>query len=121
MADTVSTVIINDLKLKIKELTITDNIIWSSNTGRVTTGEIEGDIVAKKIKLNLTLAPMSDAEAVAYAAATDAAFFPITFRNPKTGKTDTKTFYVGTSTYPVYSYADGLPRYVGIAADFIEK
>ena len=121
MDDPVKTVIISGLELKVKELTITDNIIWSSNTGRVASGEMEGDIIARKIKLNLTLAPLDDKETVAFATAIEAPFFPITFRNPKSGKTETLTFYVGTPTYPVYSYADILPRYVGVAANFIEK
>jgi hypothetical protein len=117
----VKTVIISGLKLKVKDLTVTDNIIWSRNTGRVASGDMEGDIIAKKIKLNLTLAPLDDKEAVAFAAAIEPPFFPITFRNPKSGKTETLKFNVGTPTYPVYSYADGLPRYVGVAANFIEK
>ena len=121
MDDPVKTVIISGLKLKVKELTVTDNIIWSKNTGRVASGDMEGDIKAKKIKLNITLAPLDDKEAVAFAAAIEPPFFPITFRNPKSGKTETLTFYVGTPTYPVYSYVDGLPRYVGVAANFIEK
>ena len=121
MDEPIKTVIINGFELKVKELTITDNIIWSANTGRVATGEMEGDIIAKKIKLNLTLAPLSDANAVKFARAIEPPFFPITFRNPKTGQTDTLTFYVGTPTYPVYSYADSLPRYVGVAANFIQK
>ena len=37
MDDPVKTVIISGLKLKVKELTVTDNIIWSKNTGRVAT------------------------------------------------------------------------------------
>ena len=109
----VKTVIISGLELKAKDLTITDNIIWSR--------DMEGDIKAKKIKLNLTLAPLDDEEAAAFAAAIEPPFFPITFRNPKSGKTETRKFYVGTPTYPVYSYADILPRYVGVAANFIEK
>ena len=121
MDDPVKTVIISGLKLKVKELTVTDNIIWSKNTGRVASGDMEGDIIAKKIKLNIVLAPLDDKEAVAFAAAIEPPFFPITFRNPKSGKTETLKFNVGTPTYPVYSYADGLPRYVGVAANFIEK
>ena len=77
--------------------------------------------LTKKIKLNIVLAPLDDKEAVAFAAAIEPPFFPITFRNPKSGKTETRKFYVGTPTYPVYSYADILPRYVGVAANFIEK
>lgn len=121
MAESIKTVTVNGFELKVKALTITDNIIWSANTGRVASGEMEGDIIAKKIKLNLTLAPLNDEEATEFARAIEPPFFPITFRNPKTGQTDTRMFYVGTPTYPVYSYADNLPRYVDIADNFVEK
>lgn len=71
----VKTVIISGLELKAKDLTITDNIIWSRNTGRVASGDMEGDIKAKKIKLNLTLAPLDDEEAAAFAVAIEPPFF----------------------------------------------
>lgn len=71
----VKTVIISGLKLKVKDLTVTDNIIWSRNTGRVASGDMEGDIIAKKIKLNIVLAPLDDKEAVAFAAAIEPPFF----------------------------------------------
>lgn len=71
----VKTVIISGLELKAKDLTITDNIIWSRNTGRVASGDMEGDIKAKKIKLNLTLAPLDDEEAAAFAAANRTTIF----------------------------------------------
>lgn len=31
-----------------------------------------------------------------------------------------KTFYAGTPTYPVYSYAKGVKTYVGVAVDLRE-
>ena len=42
MDDPVKTVIISGLKLKVKDLTITDNLIWSRNTGRVASGDMAG-------------------------------------------------------------------------------
>ena len=116
-----TTLTVNGCKLKVQALTFDENIIWSANTGRVATGEMEGDIVARKFKLIVTLAPLTDEEAADFASAIRPAFFPITFRNPNTGLTDTKTFYVGTPKYPVYTYVDGQFRYVGAGADFIEK
>lgn len=115
------TLTVNGCELKVQALTIDENIIWSANTGRVTTGEMEGDIITRKFKLIVTLAPLNDKEAVDFASAIRPAFFPIKFRNPNTGLTDTKTFYVGKPQYPVYTYVDNLPRYVGVGVDFIEK
>ena len=107
MDDPVKTVIISGLKLKVKELTVTDNIIWSRNTGRVASGDMEGDIIAKKIKLNITLAPLDDKEAVAFAAAIEPPFFPITFRNPKSGKTETLKFQNQTYGYHTRNHGSG--------------
>lgn len=115
------TLTVNGYPLRVQALTIDENIIWSANTGRVTNGEMEGDIITRKFKLIVTLAPLDDKEAAAFASAIRPAFFPVEFRNPNTGLTDTKTFYIGTPKYPVYTYVDNLPRYVGVGVDFIEK
>lgn len=112
---------IGDLEIKAQKLDISREPIWSSSTGRTASGKMMGDIVAQKYKLTVTLPPMSDDEAASFDAAILPAFFEVTFKNPTTGKNTTKSMYAGTPKYPVYSYADGLPRYVGIAVDLVEQ
>lgn len=112
---------IGDLEIRAQKLDISREPIWSKNTGRVASGKMKGDIVAHKYKLTVTLPPMSDKEAASFDAAILTAFFNVTFRNPTTGKNVTKKMYAGSPKYPVYSYVDGLPRYVGVAVDLIEQ
>lgn len=106
---------------KVQKLDISKEAIWSKNTGRVSSGKMRGDIVARKYKLTITLAPMTDEEAASFDAAISSTFFDVTFRNPSTGQNVTKRMYAGTPKYPVYSYVSGLPRYVGVAVDLIEQ
>lgn len=107
------------LNLKVKSLTITPEKIWSKNTGRAADGGMLGDIVAIKTKLEVELCKMSDEEAAAFDAVISQAFFSATFRNPRTGKTETQTVYASSPPYPVYSYVDGYPRYVGVKVSLI--
>lgn len=106
---------------KVKSLTVSREPIWSKNTGRVANGEMKGDIVAQKMKLQVVFAPMSDAEAALLDAATTPAFFSVKFRNPGSGKVEEHTMYASSPSYPVYSYASGLPRYVGTAVNLVEQ
>lgn len=105
----------------VKSLTITREPIWSSNTGRCTNGEMRGDIIASKLKLQITFVPLSDEQAALLDAAITPAFFSVKFRNPGTGQTETHTMYASSPSYPVYSYVAGLPRYNGVAVNLIEK
>lgn len=112
---------IGDLEVRAQKLDISREPIWSKNTGRVASGTMKGDIVAQKFKLTVTLPPMSDSEAASFDAAVLPAFFNVTFRSPTTGKNVTKKMYAGSPKYPVYSYVDDLPRYVGVAVDLVEQ
>lgn len=106
---------------KIQGLTITPEVIWSKNTGRTTTAEMVGDIVAVKHKLKISWPPLDGGQVAAIDTAISAPFFDVYYKDPCTNKYVTKKFYAGTPTYPVYSYASGLPEYVGVTVNLIEK
>lgn len=106
------------------KLTITKNPVWSANAGRASNGDMVGDIICWKYKLQIEWPALSQADAAEIdAAVTDTVFFPVVFVDPasKSGATKTITGYVGTPTYPVYSYVEGYPRYTGVAMDIVEK
>lgn len=107
-------------------ITITKEKIWSKNAGRGTAGKMMGDIVAVKYKIQIKWPILSQEEtALVDGVLSDESkpFFDMKFKDPKskTGNYVTKTVYAGTPTYPVYSYVDGLPRYVGVAVDLVEQ
>lgn len=105
----------------VKSLTVTSEKIWSKNTGRSANGSMNGDIVAIKLKAAFGFAPLSDEQAKVLDKAISKAFFNAKFKNPRTGKIETHRMYSGSGSYPVYSYVNGLPRYVGVGVDLIEK
>ena len=102
-------------------LSISKEKIWSKNTGRGADGTMNGDVVARKFTLKIEWPILSDEQAAVVDQAIDPAFINVKFRNPNDGKITEKTMYAGTPTYPVYSYADGLPRYVGTGVTLIER
>lgn len=105
----------------VKSLSVSAEKIWSKNTGRVASGKMAGDLVAIKMKLSVEFAPLNDSQAAKVDDAISKAFFDVKFKNPRTGKEETHRMYAGSATYPVYSYVNGLPRYVGTKVDLIEQ
>lgn len=102
-------------------ITFSEEKIWSKNTGRTTDGTMVGDIVAIKTKMKLSFAVLSGEQIALLDAAVSPAFIEVYFKDPRINAYTTKTFYAGTPSYPVYSYAAGLPEYVGTAVDLIEQ
>ena len=105
----------------IKKLSITREPIWAKNTGRSANGTMVGDVVAYKTKLQITFVPLSDNQAAVLSAATRPAFFNVEFHDPEDNKKKTLRMYAGSLPFEVYSYVEGLPRYVGTAISLIEK
>ena len=107
--------------LKKEGLTISKEKIWSKKTGRGADASMLGDVVAIKYTLKCQWPPLTREEAAIIDAAITPAFFDVTFTDPGSNSRQTKRMYAGTPTYPVYSYADGVKTYQGVAVDLIEK
>jgi len=110
-------------RVKQGSLNVGKNKIWSENTGRVSNGDMTGDLVATKYKLEATLNAMGQAESAALDDIISEDFFYAKFINPASSSGGWKTIkvYGGDVTYPVYSYATGNLRYVGTGISLIEK
>lgn len=106
----------------IKSMSIEDEPIWSSKTGRTASGAMKGDIVAHKDKVSVTFAPMSSEMADKLKSAIHQAFFNLTYESVS-GKTRTAKFYASAPKYTVYSYAEKYKniKYVDVSVDFIEQ
>ncbi len=107
----------------LKGITVTKEKIWSKNAGRSSTGLFIGDIVAHKYKIQITWPPLTQAQTALIDEVISKASFEAKFIDPAstTGEFVTRIVYAGTPTYPVYSYANGLPRYVGVGVNLIER
>jgi hypothetical protein len=89
--------------------------IWSKNTGRTSSGKMTGDIVTTKLKLKIKYPVLTIEQKNLLNKAISDAFFTVEYQGAK------YKMYANSPTYPLYSMATGLPRYVGVAVDLIEQ
>lgn len=108
-----------DLPSPIK-MTVNDEIIWSSDTGRTLDGTMMGDIVAEKKNINIGWAWLTEEEARLIKNCLVAGFFPITFRDY--GVDVTIESYRGTISKEVGgSVGDGVFYYKSVTVDVIQR
>ena len=115
--------IINNIEMsepKSNGMSITRNKVWSSNTGRTASGNMVGDLICIKYKLEITWAVSDFADAALIDNAVSSAFFPVTFTDID-GSTVTRTFYAGDATYPRYSNFIRGVKYTNISVNLIEQ
>lgn len=96
--------------------------IWSANTGRSSTGQMVGTVVAVKSTISITWPPLTPAQAktIDDAVSSTAGFLPLTYTELD-GTTTTKTVYFGTPSYTQYSYANGIEYVTGVSVDAVEQ
>ena len=96
--------------------------IWSSNTGRSDSGKMNGDIVSIKTTLKIQWGILSAENIERIDQYLSQTYLKCTYLDPTlANKENTKEFYSGTPSYPVYSYAKGFPEYKGVGVDLIER
>lgn len=103
-------------------VTISREKIWSSATGRSSSGKMLGTIIARKTTLKIKWPPLTMAQAAVIEAAVSNGpdFFPVRFTDAG-GTTRTLTMYAGTPTYTQYSWAGGMQYVVDVEVDLIEQ
>lgn len=105
-----------------KSMDIKKEPIWSKNTSRTASGDMVGDIIAYKYNIDIVWPTLSASDVKKIEnSITQSAFFNVGFIDPATNILTTKSFYAGTPTYPVYSYANGLKTYSGMSVTFIQQ
>ena len=113
---------------KLGGVSVTDEPIWSSNTGRSSTGKMIGDIVAWKTTIEISWPPLTFAEmkAIRDAIRSGGEFFQIEYLDIASGSTvgtmpTTKTVYCANIPRLLYSTSDIYKRYTDITIQFIEQ
>ena len=109
---------------KLGGVSVTDEPIWSSNTGRSSTGKMIGDIIATKTTIEIAWPPLSFSEMskIRNAILSGGEFFSITYPDPGSGSaTDTKTVYCANRPRLLYSLSNKYPRYQDVTIQFIER
>lgn len=100
---------------------VTENKIWSKNTGRTASGLMVGDIVTRKYSLVLKWTDIweSDVKKLDTAINTKA-FFPVTFINQR-GERLTRTFYSDDPDYGKKVRKNGIMKYSSVNLTLTEK
>jgi hypothetical protein len=104
-------------------MTITSEKIWSSNTGRSSSGKMLGTIVAIKSKINIKWGVLTTEEVAVIEKVVSNRSKPfVTMKyTDMTGTTVTKTVYFGTPSYTWYSW-DAKNQFVtDVTVDGIEQ
>lgn len=108
---------------KLGGISVTDEPIWSSNTGRAADGTMVGDIVARKTTVEVGWGPLTFAQAkqIRDAIISGGEFFSITYPDPAVAANVTKTVYCGNIPRLLYSLSNTYPRYQDVTIQFIER
>lgn len=102
------------------EITIDDEIIWSSNTGRVASGEMVGDVIAEKKTLNIKWDVLKESELKVIATNLVSGFFPISFHD--NGQDYTIQSYRGTLSKEVIGrLGDGIYWYKSASVKLVQQ
>ena len=104
-------------------VTITDEPIWASNTGRGSDGKMIGDIVAWKttVQVEWPVLTFSQTQTIVNALRNAGAFFPITYNDFSSSTTETKTVYCGNIPRTIYSLTQAAQRHTGVTVTFVEQ
>lgn len=101
-------------------LSVSDELIWTSDTGRTLSGYMIGDVVAEKKTLSIKWGFLTETEVKRIKDCLIAGFFPITFRDD--GVDLTIEAYRGTlSKEQLGDIGDGNFWYRNVSADIIQR
>ncbi len=101
-------------------ISIGSEILWSSNTGRISSGKMIGDVIAQKETLNITWGILTSDQKNLIKNSLVAGFFPITVNVD--GIPYTIQAYRGTLTSePIGQLSDGKYYYRTVSTDIVEQ
>lgn len=101
-------------------LSIDDEIIWSSDTGRILSGLMVGDSIAEKKTLNIKWEMLPESDIVLIKNTLTAGFFPVSFHDD--GIDMTIESYRGTLSKEQLGWlSDGIFWYRSASVDIIQR
>ena len=102
------------------EITVNDEIIWSSNTGRSASGEMIGDVIAQKKNISIKWGVLTESELVIIKNVLTAGYFPFSFHDD--GIDLTISSYRGTLSKEQLGWlGDGIFYYKSTSVSVIQK
>lgn len=100
-------------------LSVADEIIWTSDTGRTLSGLMVGDVIAQKKTLSIKWGVLTESELSRIKNTLIAGFFPISFRDD--GIDITIETYRGTLTKDHLGWVGGSYYYRSASVDIIQR
>lgn len=102
------------------KLSTSDEIIWSSNTGRSTeSGKMIGDVIANKLTLDIEWGVLTETEMKKISDNLRSGFYPVSFRDD--GIMITITAYRGTLKKEHLGYAGGTYYYSSASVSIVQQ
>lgn len=104
-------------------MSIADEPIWSSNTGRGATGKMSGDIVAWKKTLDMEFPPLTfeQSQLIRNTLRNAGEFFEVRFRDFSASSWEYATMYTSNLPRTLYSLANGLRYHTGVKIQLVEQ
>lgn len=97
-----------------------NEIIWSSNTGRSSSGKMLGDVIAQKLTLSIVWGVLKSSELNVIKTALRAGFYPLTFNVD--GTSNTINVYRGTLAYEaIGQMTDSLYYFRNTTVDIVQQ
>jgi hypothetical protein len=113
--------------MKINGVTVTPPALMSVDINdidgeafRTATGRLVRDRIAVKRKIECEWNALTKTQMAAIIGAMSATSFPVEYLDPQTGTKQTRTFYVGERSAPVYRLIAGKELWEGLTANMIE-
>lgn len=102
------------------KLSVSDEILWSSNTGRSTkSGKMVGDVIAEKKTLDIEWGVLTADEMSLISSKLKSGFYPVSFIND--GELLEITAYRGTLKKEYLGYAGGVHYYKNVTVSIIQQ
>jgi hypothetical protein len=97
-----------------------EEIIWSSNTGRISSGVMVGDVIAEKTNLSISWGILDTNELNSIKSSLVSGFFPLILNI--SGTPETIECYRGTLSYePIGGLQDNKYYYRNVSTDLVEQ
>ena len=116
-----SIITINNTGFDPSEMTIGVSDISGSDSGRDQTGKMYKNRIGTKYKISLSWWCPTPAETSTILTAVSPEYFDVTFTDPVSNSTKTKTFYVGDRSAPVKWWRTNNKRYNKVSFNLIER